>query len=270
MILRVERVVGDVAEHLARVGSVFAAFLLQDSGCRAWGGAIDGQRWFVKASMEARAVPSLRRAIELHAKVSHPTIIPLREWVETDDGLALVYPWVDGEVLYGAPGGRATRLDPSGAHARFRALPVSEIVAALDAIFAAHVELARAGFVAVDLYDGCFVYDFAARRMWLCDLDEYRPGPFVVEEDRLPGSTRFMAPEELTRGATIDERTTVFALGRTALVLLDEGDAERRFRGTPAMAAVLATATHPDPTQRHASVVEFVTAWSHAVGSAPS
>lgn len=27
------------------------------------------------------------------------------------------------------------------------------------------------------LYDGCFLYDFGACRMWLIDLDEYRPGP---------------------------------------------------------------------------------------------
>lgn len=82
-------------------------------------------------------------------------------------------------------------------------MPTSEVLAALESIFDAHLAVADAGFVAVDLYDGCFIYDFVARRMRLCDLDEYRPGPFVVDADRLPGSLRFMAPEEFERGAAI-------------------------------------------------------------------
>lgn len=264
---RSSHVEGDVEDWLAREGDVFAAFRLQDSGCTAWGIAIDGQRWFVKASREERAIASLERAIAFHRAVSHPTIIALVESISTDDGLALVYPWVDGEVLYGAPmGGSRKRLDPAGAHARFRALAVAEVLAAIDDIFAAHVAVADAGFVAVDLYDGCFIYDFERRRMQLCDLDEYRPGPFTVDADRLPGSTRFMAPEELERGAVIDERTTVFDLGRVAMVLLDEGDMEGRFRGTAAMAEVLDRATRRERAQRHASVRDLVGEWRRAVG----
>ncbi|MGC5387942.1 hypothetical protein ACPXCJ_25935 [Micromonospora chalcea] len=51
--------------------------------------------------------------------------------------------------------------------------------------------------------------------MWLIDLDEYRPGPLVLDSGRLPGSRRYLPPEELTRGATVDDRPTVHALGRT-------------------------------------------------------
>jgi hypothetical protein len=57
--------------------------------------------------------------------------------------------------------------------------------------------------VAVDFYDGCLIYDFAGRAIWLCDLDSYRPGPYVLDRDRQYGSARFMAPEELTKGATM-------------------------------------------------------------------
>lgn len=38
----------------------------------------------------------------------------------------------------------------------------------------------------------------------------------------LPISLRFMAPEEFERGALIDERTTVFTMGRTAFVCLGD------------------------------------------------
>jgi hypothetical protein len=256
----------EVAALLARIGDAFAVFEQQDSGCTAYGIGVDGQRWFVKVSREQRAIPSLLRAIEFHRAVAHPAIIALADSCRTHDGVALVYPWVDGEVLYGAPmGGRAKRLDPTGPHARFRALPVPDVLAAIDDVFAAHVAVVDAGFVAVDLYDGCFIYDFAKRRMMLCDLDEYRRGPFTVEGDRLPGSTRFMAPEELERGGVIDERTTAFDLGRAALVLLDEGDMDGRFRGTEAMAAVLERATRRDRSQRYASVRELVEQWRRAV-----
>ncbi|MFJ8828503.1 hypothetical protein [Micromonospora aurantiaca] len=105
--------------------------------------------------------------------------------------------------------------------ARFQRLPVAEVRAALATILDAHLAVSAAGYVAVDLYDGCFLYDFDAHRMRLIDLDEYRPGPFVLDSDRLPGSRRYLSPEELTRGATIDERTTVHALGRTLHHLLD-------------------------------------------------
>ena len=225
---------------------------------------VDGRRLFVKTAIEARAGPSLRRAVALHRAVAHPAIIPLLGTVTTDEGPALVYPWVDGEVLYRG-GGRAARLDPEGPHARFRSLPVDDFLAALDAVFEAHLALAAAGFVGVDLYDGCLIYDFAARRVHLCDLDEYRAGPFVVDTDRLPGSTRFMAPEERRRGATVDQRTTVFNLGRTARVHLDTGDLDGEFRGDPAVRAVLDRATRPLAAERYPTVEDFMSAWWRAM-----
>ena len=264
-LLEVERLEIPVEHHLEASGEVFATFLQQDSGYRSYGVMIDDQRWFVKASWRDDAAEPLQRAVVLHRAVAHRHVIPLRHVIVTPAGLALVYPWVDGEVLYGAPVDPSRRRDPAGPHARFRALPVPEVVAAVDAIFDAHLAMVATGFVAVDLYDGCFIYDFARRHVWLCDLDEYRPGPFVVDADRLPGSTRFVAPEEWQRGAQIDERTTVFNLGRCALVLLDEGDDEGRFRGPADAAAVLARATRPDPRDRHQTLRAFVDDWRAAV-----
>ena len=60
--------------------------------------------------------------------------------------------------------------------------------------------------MASDLYDGCIIYDFEGSRTFLCDLDEYRDGSFVLDMDRAYGSRRFMAPEEFRRGATSSER----------------------------------------------------------------
>ena len=76
----------------------------------------------------------------------------------------------------------------------------------------------------MDFHDGCRLYDFDALNMRLIDLDEYRPGSFIVDVDRLPGPTSYMAPEEFKGGAVIDERTTVFAMGRMIQHLLDSTD----------------------------------------------
>ncbi|MGQ0774589.1 MAG: hypothetical protein ACT4NY_09250 [Pseudonocardiales bacterium] len=113
-------IAGDLESHLSAAGQIFARFFQQDSGCRAYGVEVEGGRYFVKASVEKRAVPSLHRTEVLHRSVTHEAIIPLLDSVTTDDGLALIYPWVEGEVLYGAPvGGAAARLDSAGPHARF-------------------------------------------------------------------------------------------------------------------------------------------------------
>lgn len=132
---------------------------------------------------------------------------------------------------------------------------------AFEQVLGAHLAVEDAGHVAVDFYDGAMVYDFTKDTLHLVDLGEYLPGPFVLEEERLPGSRRFMAPEEFQRGAVIDARTTVFTLGRAERLLLDAGDEERAWRGTPAQLAVLARATHADPGQRFQTVRQFITTW---------
>ena len=78
---------------------------------------------------------------------------------------------------------------------RFRRLPRPQIMEALDVIFDLHYELAQAGWIAVDFYDGCLIYDFACHELHVVDLDMYRESPFVNEMGRMFGSSRYMAPE---------------------------------------------------------------------------
>jgi serine/threonine-protein kinase len=246
-------------ERFAR--GAFVVFDEQDSACVSFGTVVDGKRWFVKRATTPAAARSLRNAVAVHEAVRHDTIVaPTAVLTDVVNGPVLVYPWYDGTVL-----NQATRheSDRSGL-ARFQALPIAEVGAALRAILSAHVAVAAAGFVAVDLYDGCFLYDFDARVMRLIDLDEYRPGPFAVEADRLPGSLRYMAPEEFVRGAVIDERTTVFNLGRTLHELLL--DSAAGWRGDAAQRSVVDTATRPAPSERFADVAALARAWHAASG----
>lgn len=240
---------------MERVGydgaGAFAVFDQQDSGCVSFGIEVAGRRLFVKTATTSAAHESLGRAIHFHHAVRHPAIVAPVDVVDTADCRQLIYPWHDGVVLNHAT---VNGSDRSGLD-RFHHQHPSDILGAIDAILDAHEAVAEAGFVSVDLYDGCFLYDFDCRTMRLIDLDEYRPGPFIVEGDRLPGSTRYMAPEELVHGARVDERTSVFHLGRTASQLLGErnlSDAQRE---------VIETATRSDPATRHSSVAAMAAAW---------
>lgn len=257
------------ADFVARAGEVFATFgqLTQDSGNVCYTVRCGGERYFVKTAGPAReredpdvSVPHARRvellrnaAVLANARL-HPALPELLHVVESPDGPLLVYRYRDGELLHAR---RAERDDPTCAHQRFRALPVEQILAALDTVFDAHVALAAAGWIAVDFYDGSLLYDFGHRELHLIDLDMYARGPFVNRAGRMFGSTRFMAPEEHTRGATIDQRTNVFTLGRTAAVFLGN-------RGGAALQDVIARACRVERAERQADVASFHADWRAA------
>lgn len=241
--------------------SAFAVFDEQDSGCVSYGVEVDGRRLFVKTAATACAAESLRRAVSLHEAVAHPTIVSPLEVAADHVGPVIVYPWHEGRVLNRSTTSGADR----SALRELRRLPVTRVHAAIDSVLDAHLAVAAAGFVAVDLYDGCFLYDFAAHRMRLIDLDEYRPGPFTLEAERLPGSRRYMPPEQSVRGATIDHRSTVFALGRTLMQLLD---GPTGWRGSPDELGVADAAASLAPSDRPDTVPELVAMWraSRAAG----
>jgi serine/threonine-protein kinase len=222
----------------------------------------------IKHATDPQAVRWLRDAAVFHAAVRHPAIAAVVETFETPDGgFGLVEHWAPGEILVdGYDPSVPDRDAPGSPFQRFLALPADEIAAVIAQLIDAHVAVAAAGFVPVDLYDGCVIYDFEQRRLSLIDLDHYRRGPYVLEVDRQIGSTSVMAPEELERGATIDERSTVFTLGRFALVYLGcarhEPPARDDFRGTQTQWAAALAATRPEPDHRLQTVAELAARWS--------
>jgi serine/threonine-protein kinase len=255
------------AVFLEQNSEVFAVFgaATQDSGNVSYGVRAAGGRFFVKTAGDPNdakplldhgdRVALLRNAVRLAQSVIDPALPPLRNVVESAEGPLLVYDWVEGELV-GTP--RARREDPASSFVRFRALSAAELATALDVVFRLHVNLARHGWIASDFYDGSLIYDFAARRIHVMDLDSYRQGPFANDMGRMFGSTRFMAPEEHERGARIDERTTVFTMGRTI---------EQLFASAPdEVIAVRMRACEPDPENRFQTVALFYEGWSVACG----
>lgn len=255
----------DPADRLALLGEVFAVFEDQDSGCLSYGVVIEGARWFVKLAPDPATTAMLRSAARFHAAVRHPVILAPVAFADLGERAGIAYPWAPGAVLYHPTRShRPSRTDPASPMRAFRAQPPAIVSRVVDDIFDAHLAVAAAGCVAVDFYDGCMLYDPHTATVRLIDLDHYRPGPFTVGPGLLPGSTRYLSPEERTTGAVVDERTTVHTMGRTALLLMDEGDMEQAWRGTPDQRQVLLRATSTHPAARYDSVARFVLAWREA------
>jgi serine/threonine protein kinase, bacterial len=278
-LLTVTTIDTDPREHVRRQGTVVAEFghLTQDSGNVSWLVDVGDRHLFVKtAGPDAPPPPGaatpyfdhagrvglLRNAVELARSCDHPALPRLLNVIESPAGPALVYEAAPGELL-NVP--RARRGDPASAYQRFAHLPAEPLLAAFDVLIDLHVALATAGWVAVDLYDGCLIVDFGTASLTVVDLDSYRRGPSVNDMGRMFGATRFMAPEEFELGAAIDERTTVFTLGRLAwhfaTRLTERAD---DFCGPAALAQVVERACRASPSDRHPGVAEFAEAWMAA------
>ncbi len=270
-----DRVDVPVEEFLPTVGRVVRRFGDRlDSRTTVVGMETDAGPVVVKHAADDESVGWLESAVRFHAAVAHPSIPPVLHQVRTPEGLAVVETWAPGDVLVD-PFDPAVpdRSDPASPYRCFLARPVPEVADAVRQLIHAHVAVTGAGFVAVDLYDGCLVYDFDRGELALIDLDMYRPGPYVLDADRQYGSGAFMAPEEWQRGATIDERTTVFTLGRFALVLLGcdrDGPPDRAsFRGSDELFAIATRACATDPAERFPSVGELCRRWTTAIQREP-
>lgn len=225
-----------------------------------------GERYVVKHAEDPEAIAWLESARNFHADVQHPAIPSVLHHFETATGLGLVEEWGEGEVLTDGYDEAVLPPDHSqSTYRRFLGLPIDEIVDAIGQLVAAHIAVAKSGYVAVDLYDGCVLYDFTTGTVKLIDLDHYRRSPYVLDVDRQIGSSSYMAPEEFRRGATIDERTMVHTLGRMALVYLGcaRKDVARGddFRGSEAQFKTATKACSSDPDLRFQTVEEFAAAW---------
>jgi serine/threonine-protein kinase len=243
-----DRVAGDVRTLVAELGEIFLAFDDDESGCLVTGLADDAGEWCVKHAVNAQGAAAQARALAVHDAVQHPALVAPVRVVDGDHGPIVVYPWIRGERL---------RMNPM-----VKELPTAARLAAIDAIIEVHALINDADFVSIDLYDGNLIYD---GRVHVIDIDEYRPAPFVLETDRTLGSTRFMAPEEFRRGATLDSRTTVFQLGRTAAVFFDPPEGTIRDRLPAAIAPVVARATAADPNDRFEDAGAMLHAWRSAL-----
>lgn len=273
-LLDVQRVDRAPAEYLAAVGHMLAVFdeRSQDSGNVSYGVLVAGQRFFIKTAgrpddprpflSHAQRVDLLRNGVRVWQSCKHPAMPQVYNLIETPAGPMAVCEWAEGELLH-CPA--ECRNDPVSSFQRFIRLPAERILRVLDVIYDLHDVLAEQGWIAVDFYDGCILYDFASDHVRIMDLDHYHQGPFVNEMGRMFGSSRFMAPEEFQRGARIDLRTNVFTMGRTAAILLGDGTLKREaFRSSDALYEAVRQACQPQSEHRFPSLAAFHHVWCAA------
>lgn len=262
-----------------RHGRVVAAFdhRTQDSGNVSWLVETHDGALFVKTAGVPGSPPPgapapyfdhdgrialLRNAVELARSCDHPSLPRLHNVVESPLGPVLVYAKAPGELV-GTE--RARRADPRSAYQRFAHLPADRLLGVFDVLIDLHETLAGLGWVASDLYDGSLIVEFTTGRLTVIDLDSYRRGPGTNTMGRMFGATRFMAPEEFDLGAPIDQRTTVFTLGRLAWHFGTRlTERAEMFCSPPDLVSVVQRACEKAREDRYASVTEFAAAWQSA------
>jgi len=247
-------------------GEPFAVFDQQDSGNLCFGvQGRDGKRFLKMAGARTlrsrvcpeEAVDRLKSTVEVYEALHHPKLIRLIGQRAIDGGHVLVFDWFEGKCM----GKQYDSRD------RFLSLPAAEKLAIYQDILEFHRHVNDKGYVAIDFYDGCIMYDFDARLTMLCDIELYRKMPVINHMGRMWGSTRYMSPEEFEMGAQIDGRSNVFMVGATAFNLFG-GEMDRSYESwglSKALFSIASKATSAQREARYASIGEFMDAWNGAI-----
>jgi|LSQX01.1.fsa_nt_gb serine/threonine-protein kinase len=254
---------------LSRFGTVFKVYDDQDSGNICFGIQSVGERLFVKFAgapteqydgTAADAVARLRAACRVYEDLAHPNLIRLIRTEPCSGGLASVFEWVDAVCM--------GRMYPASRKA-FHLLPQADKLHIFEDILSFHAHVAACGYVAVDFYDGCVLYDTAHQKTMICDVDLYEKKPHTNQVGRMWGSARFMSPEEHTLGAVIDEVTNVYTMGATAFALFGEDGKRTPEAWTLSRAHydVAAIAASDVRDRRYPSIQAMIRAWKAAWGA---
>lgn len=229
---------------------------------------------------DATFLDRFRREARAAAALSHPNVVSVFDWGETEDGAYLVLELIEGMSLRDVLQVRG-RVTPSEA--------LALLGPAAGGLAAAH----EAGLVHRDVKpenlllrpDGVVkVTDFGLARAAAATTSTFGP-------DTMVGSPHYVAPEAIS-GGVVDARADVYGLGIVLFECLTghppfEGDTpmatalQRTARDVPAPSSVVPgipaavdrvvrTATAVDPDDRYSDAAEFALALSHAVPDGPS
>lgn len=266
---------------LGRYGRPFCVFDERGSGNICFG--MEGGKWgkllikFAGApAAGARVTPedavlTLKRAMPRYELLqSHPALAALRGHGDVAGGYAAIFTWVEGENLY--PGTRFKPderfTNPSSPQFRLQHQPLLTKLRMLDRVFDFHAFALSRGYAAGDFYDGNLIADFNTGDIRVIDIDGYYAMPAVNETGRLPGSARFLSPEEYAAGAPLDGLSTQYNMGALAFAFF--GDCGRRERASwmagERLYLVAARACSEARGERYPSYEAFLAAWRQAAG----
>jgi serine/threonine protein kinase len=200
----------------------------------------------------------LEREARVMARLRHPNIVAVHDFQRTEDGAAIVMEFVEGGSLR-----EKLQQHPNG-------LPVAEALRILRQI-AAGLEAAHAsGVIHRDMKPENVLLD-AAGTARVTDfglaLPLHEGSTRLTLSGTAVGTVDYMAPEQF-RGAEADARLDVFALGVMAYELLTgrtprgSFDPPHRVRKeiSAQLGAAVMRALRPEPTERFASIADFMNA----------
>jgi len=201
-------------------------------------------------------VSALKNAAPLYRTLRHPALVQLLGQGEVAGGYALIFRWFDGEPLSSAQ-----------ARDRLSHQPLPVKLRMLDSVFDFHLHCAVKNHISVGFHDGSLLVNFLTGQIMICNIDLYRPMPAFNNLGRMPGSARFLSPEEYEKGAPLDGLTMQYAMGALAFAFLARGGshAPEDWTAASALHAVASRAVDLDRTQRYPSLGAFVAAWRHAI-----
>lgn len=250
-------------------GAVFRVMDQQSSGNLCFGVEGPYGRLFIKyagartvnyAGRPEDAVERLKRSAVLYGENFHGCLIPLLAHGPAGEGYATIFPWKDAQPLSAVQSG-------DGVRNHLRKLPLTDKLGMLDGVFDLHALLAASGIIAVDFSDEHVLIDFDERKAWVCDIDLYRKLPSFNTRGRMPGSPRFLAPEEYVMGAALLQDTTVYKMGALAYEFFgdnfDRGRAS--WTGPRELYEIAERAVREERKQRYGAVREFLLEWRTAV-----
>ena len=249
-------------------GKVFQVFDDQDSGNICFGTEKDGQKYFVKyaGSPTERyngklkdAVEGLKSTLPIYRDLRHPCLVELIDAKEIGDGFVMIFKWASGDCM--------GRMYPA-AHRRFMNLPIDARLSIFHDVLDFLVFINSQGYVAIDFYDGCIMYDYDNKKTTICDVDLFRRKPCINDMGRMWGSSKFMSPEEFDLGAKIDEVTNVYTAGAVAFALF--GGYERTFdkwQLSEELYSIVTKATDTNRSERQSSIEELIKEWEGAIAN---
>lgn len=250
---------------LSGYGRVFTVFDQQDSGHICFGVRSESEKLFLKIAGASpvnsnadadEAIHRLRSTVSIYEDLRHPHLIEIMEHREIKGGYLTVFQWFDGECM-----GKQY-----GAFDKFIALPLDEKLNIYNEILLFHMHTNQCGYIAIDFYDGCIMYDFVSRRMMICDVEFYSKKPVVNTLGRMWGSSRYMSPEEFQLGTEIDERSNVFLMGATAFQLFGGGTDRSRdkWKAGEKLYYIALKAISNEKGNRYQTISEYCQAWNAA------
>lgn len=248
---------------IQQYGKVFKIYDDQDSGNICFGVQNGEKKHFIKfagAPTEQYtgtiedAIERLEASIPAYQDLKHSNLIKLIKTEKIGCGFAMIFEWFDGECM-----GRMYPLSRQ----KFMKMSYRTRLKVFDEILSFHAYVATQGYVAIDFYDGSIMFDFSKKKTVICDIDFYAKAPYINQVGRMWGSSRFMSPEEFSKGSVIDEITNVYLMGATAFALF--ANYNRTLKEWPLseeLYNVALKAINYERNYRQQSIKEFIEEWN--------